>query len=264
MSPDELRIISTLAVVTFALGVLLGFVGAGGAGIVVALLTAAFGLPVHTAIGTALAMMCFVTISGAVSHYREGNVAPRLGMVTGLAGALGALVGADMSQAIPEALLQQLAGGGLWVLAAVVWARTQLGIGSPGLPIEADWSGEPARSPVGWSLAGGLGLTGGAAAAFLGVGMAPYLHLGFLTLLRLPLRQTIGTTMMALIFISAAGSLALARHGDVSMPHLVGTTIGVSTGAYLGARLTKRLPRTVLRIALVSVPFIAGAMLLFL
>ena len=93
MTPDDLSIIVTLAVVTFALGVVLGFIGAGGAGIVVALLTTTFGLPVHTAIGTALAMMFFVTISGALSHYREGNVAPRLGLVTGLAGALGALMG---------------------------------------------------------------------------------------------------------------------------------------------------------------------------
>lgn len=253
-----------LAIVTFALGVLLGFIGAGGAGIVVALLTTGFGLPVHTAIGTALAMMFFVTIAGAVSHYREGNVAPRVGLVTGLAGAFGALIGADTSQAIPEPTLQFLAGAGLWVLAALVWTRTQLGIGAAGGQIELDWAGEPSRSAAGWSLAGGLGLTGGAAAAFLGVGMAPYLQLGFLTVLRLPLRQTIGTTMMTLIFISAAGSLALARHGDVSVPHLIGTTIGVSGGAYLGARLTKRVPRHRLRLALVTVPFIAGAMLLFL
>lgn len=264
MSPDALSIIGTLAVVTFALGVLLGFIGAGGAGIVVALLTTGFGLPVHQAIGTALAMMFFVTVSGAVSHFREGNVAPRLGLVTGLAGALGALIGADISQAIPEPTLQLLAGAGLWILAALVWARTQLGIGGTGIAIEPDWAGEPSRSPAGWSVASGLGLTGGAAAAFLGVGMAPYLQLGFLTVLRLPLRLTIGTTMMTLIFISAAGSLALARHGDVSMPHLIGTTIGVASGAFLGARLTKRVPRNVLRLALVTVPFVAGGMLLFL
>lgn len=263
MTPDDLSIIVTLAVVTFALGVLLGFIGAGGAGIIVAVLTSVFGLPIHQAIGTALAMMCFVTISGAVSHYHEGNLAPKIGLVTGVAGAFGAILGADTSQAIPEAMLQMLAGGGLWVLAALVWARTQFGVGSAGKPAEREWTGEPSWSPAGWGLAGGLGLTGGAAAAFLGVGMAPYLQLGFLTVLRLPPRQTIGTTMMTLIFISAAGSVALARHGDVSLPHLIGTTIGVASGAYLGARLTKRVPRPVLRLALVGVPVIAGGMLLF-
>jgi uncharacterized membrane protein YfcA len=109
-----------------------------------------------------------------------------------------------------------------------------------------------------------LGASGGAAAAFFGVGMAPFLQLGFLTVHRLPLRQTIGTTMMALIFISAAGSVALARHGDVSLPHLIGLTAGLGGGAYFGARYTRRAPRQVLRAAVVATPVIAGAMILFL
>ena len=262
MTAADLPLILVLALATSAIGVMLGFIGAGGAGVVVALLTTVFHLPAQQAIGTALAVMFFVTISGALSHYREGNVAPRTGLVTGIAGAVGALGGADLSQGISESTLQAMAGIGLLVLAAIVWARTQIGIGASAISLEPDWQGEPARSPGGWSLAALLGLSGGAAAAFLGVGMAPYLQLGFLTVLRLPLRQTIGTTMMTLIFVSAAGSTALARHGDVSAPHLVGTTIGLTIGAYFGARLTKRVPRHLLRLALVAVPTIAGTMLL--
>ena len=94
--------------------------------------------------------------------------------------------------------------------------------------------------------------------------MAPLIQLGLLTIHRLPLRQTVGTAMMALIFISAAGGLAMARHGDVSGPHLVGLTIGLASGAYIGARYTRRAPRELLRIAVVAVPVTAGAMLLFL
>ena len=94
--------------------------------------------------------------------------------------------------------------------------------------------------------------------------MAPYLQLGLLTVHRLPLRQTVGTTMLTLVFISAAGGIALARHGDVSLPHLIGLTIGLASGAYIGARFTRRAPREVLRGAVVAIPFIAGAMILFL
>ncbi len=262
MSRDDLEIVAALAAVTFVLGVLLGFVGAGGAGLAVALLTGAFRLPVHEAIGTALAAMCFVTVSGAVSHFREGNVAPRVGLAVGLAGAVGAVVGADASQAVPEAILQTLAGLALWGLAALVWLRTRLGIGTVGVG-ERVWAGEVARPAREWAASLGLGASGGAAAAFLGVGMAPFLQLGFLTVLRLPLRQTVGTTMLALVFISAAGSLALARHGDVSLPHLIGTTLGLASGAYVGARFTRRVRREVLRVAVVAIPFLAGAVLLF-
>jgi len=257
---DDLGLIATLAAVTFVLGVLLGFVGAGGAGLALALLTTAFRLPVHQAIGTALAAMCFVTLSGAASHYREGNVAPRVGAVVGLAGAVGAVLGADTSQFVPEAFLQLLAGLALWFLAALVWLRTRLELGTL---LEPDWLGETPRPARDWAASVGLGLSGGAAAAFFGVGMAPFLQLGFLTVLRLPLRQTVGTTMLTLIFISAAGSLALARHGDVSLPHLIGTTLGLASGAYLGARFTRRAPRPLLRLAIVAIPFLAGAVLIF-
>lgn len=257
----DLPLIGSLAVVTFALGVVLGFIGAGGAGLVVALLTTAYGLPVHDAIGTALATMCFVSVAGGLSHLREGNVAPRIGLVVGLTGAAGAIAGAQLSQAVDEARLQLLAGLGLWVLAALVWLRTRLVVD---LPLgEAGWQGEERRPARDWATAAGLGASGGAAAAFLGVGMAPFIQLGYLALLRLPLRQTVGTTMVTLAFISATGSLALAAAGDVSANHLIGTTLGLASGAWLGARLTKRAPRNVLRGAVVLVPFVAGALLLF-
>jgi uncharacterized protein len=85
-----------------------------------------------------------------------------------------------------------------------------------------------------------------------------------LTVHHLPLRQTVGTTMLVLVFISGSGGAALARHGDVSVPHLVGLTIGLASGAYIGARFTRRAPRQLLRSAVVAIPFVAGAMLLFL
>lgn len=263
LGPQDLVIVGELAAVTFLIGLLVGFVGAGGAGIAVAILTTVFGLPVHTAIGTAIAAMLFVTISGTISHIREGNVAHRLGLVIGLAGAAGAVLGAGTSQAVSDRTLGIAAGLALWCLAALVWLRTRL-VGVSPAHRDLPWPGEPARSPREWAAGIGLGATGGAAAAFFGVGMAPFLQLGLLTVHRLPLRQTVGTTMLTLVFISAAGGLAMARHGDVSMPHLIGLTIGLASGAYIGARFTRRAPRRVLRGTIVTIPFIAGAMLLFL
>lgn len=58
------------------MGVLLGFIGAGGAGMLTGILSGVFGLEIDKAIGTALAAMCVVTVFGAISHYRENHVAP--------------------------------------------------------------------------------------------------------------------------------------------------------------------------------------------
>ena len=256
-----LQTIALLGAVMFCIGVVVGFIGAGGAGIAVSILTAVFALPVHTAIGTAILGMFFVTISGAVSHYREGNVAPKLGIVVGLSGAFGAVLGADSSQAIPDRTLAIAAGLALWALAFLVWLRTRLRLE---VVSDADWHGEPARSIREWGAGGSLGALGGVAAAFFGVGMAPFLQLGFLVVHRLPLRLAIGTTMLALVSISGAGGLAMARHGDVSLVHLAGLTIGLASGAFVGARFTRRAPRSLLRVAVIATPVTAGAMLLFL
>jgi uncharacterized membrane protein YfcA len=261
--PHDLLIVGELAAATFLIGLLIGFVGAGGAGVAVAILTTGFDLPAHSAIGTAIVAMFFVTISGAISHLREGNVARRLGLVVGLAGAAGAVLGADTSQAVDDQTLAMAAGLALWGLALLMWLRTQL---TGAIPATRDlvWDGEPVRSPREWLAGIGLGATGGAAAAFFGVGMAPFLQLGLLTVHHLPLRQTVGTTMLVLVFISGSGGAALARHGDVSTPHLLGLTIGLASGAYIGARFTRRAPRRLLRSTVVTIPFVAGAMLLFL
>jgi uncharacterized protein len=260
---QDLRIIAELAVVTFAFGLVVGFIGVGGAGVAVALLTGVFGLQAHTAIGTAIAAMLFVTLTGSVSHYREGNISHRLGLVIGLAGAAGAVLGADSSQGVPDEVLRIAAGLALWCLAILVFVRSRFA-SRAAVGNQATLDMEPTRSRREWAAGIGMGATGGAAAAFLGIGMAPLLQLGLLTIHRLPLRQTVGTAMMSLVFISAAGALAMARHGDVSGPHLIGLTIGLASGAFIGARFTRRAPRQVLRVAVVAVPITAGAMMLFL
>jgi len=225
----------------------------------VSLLTIVFHLPIHEAVGTALAAMLFVTVAGAISHFREGNVSILPGIVVGIAGMTGAVVGADASQSIPEHILQPAAGLALWVLAFLVWLRTQLKGRIQEIAEDAT------RAPlvpgqVGAGL--GVGVAGGIASAFFGVGMAPFVQLGMLTVMRLPLNKAIGTTMLALSFISLSGSLALASHGDVSLTHLVGVVVGMTSGSYVGAKFTRRAPRTLLRAGMVATPFVAGALLI--
>lgn len=223
-----------------------------------AVLSIGFGLSIHESIGTSLAAMVFVTLAGTISHFRETNVEFRAGVVVGVTGMIGAFLGADLGQAVPEDVLQPLAGFALWFLAALMWVRTRF---RHQLNELADGEDPLATMPrkVGAVL---LGLSGGMASAFFGVGMAPFLQLGLLIILGLPLRKTVGTTMLALIFISLSGSLTLASHGEVSVPHLVGATIGMTSGSYTGAKLTRRAPLRVLRAAIVLTPFIAGTLLL--
>ena len=239
---------------------LLGFIGAGGGGVLIGLLSGVFGLDIDKAIGTALAAMFAVTIFGAVSHYREGHVAIRVGFIVGVTGILGGVAGAELGQLVPNRVLELGAGLTLWLLAFLVWFRTRMVARVSPAEIERQPLSRPTEIVRGVS----LGATGGVAAGFFGVGMAPYLQLGFLTALRLSLVQTIGTTMLTLVFISGSAAAVLARHGDVSGRHLVAAVIGLSTGSYLGAKFTARAPYRLLRGTVVVVPIVAGAMVLFL
>jgi uncharacterized membrane protein YfcA len=246
-------------VTTFAIGVVIGFIGAGGAGILVAVLSSVFHMQSHEAIGTAIATMCFLTVSGSISHFREGNLAPRLGFTVGIAGVIGAIIGASIGQQLSDHTLRLSSGLALWGLSAMVWARTQFVRVPPPKPETVE---EEISYPAPLPQSIGLGLSGGLASSLFGVGMSPFLQLGYLTVFKLPLRVTVGTTMLTLIFISASGATVLASSGDVSVHHLIGSVIGMSTGSYLGAKFTRKAPKWLLRFALVAVPFFAGTLIL--
>ena len=71
--------------------------------------------------------LCFSSPSPEQSHTcARGTSAPRLGLVVGLSGALGAVLGADTSQAIDDRTLAVAAGLALWGLAGLMWVRTRL------------------------------------------------------------------------------------------------------------------------------------------
>lgn len=243
----------------FGVGVIIGFIGAGGAGVMVSILTLVFGLSIHTAVGTALGAMLFTTVAGSYSHFREGNVVVLPGIILGLGGMIGAIVGADLSQLIPEHILQPAAGYALWFLAFLVWLRMMLGSRIKSIAEGEPYSINVKRGAVG----SGVGFMGGIASAFFGVGMAPFIQLALMTVMRLPLIQSVGTTMLALVFISASGSLALARYGDLSIIHMVGVTVGMMAGSYVGAKFTRRAPLPLLKFAVVGTPFLGGAALIF-
>ncbi|MEG8984244.1 sulfite exporter TauE/SafE family protein, partial [Acinetobacter baumannii] len=87
------------------------------------ILTVVFGYPIHTALGTALAAMFFSSLSGSVSHYREGNMALKTGGVVGLAGAAGAWVSSGWSSLIPEDKLGFMTSGMLFASGLALWFR---------------------------------------------------------------------------------------------------------------------------------------------
>lgn len=241
------------------IGMLLGFVGAGGSGFIIAMLSTAFGFSIHTALGTSLAAMVFTTLSGAFSHYREGNIAVKPGVIIGLTGAAGAWISSGYSAYVPAEHLMWMTAGMLFLSSVLLWVRTSAMRGpsaQAGLPVQ----GTGIRF---WCSAVGIGLVTGAMSGFFGIGSTPFIQIGMIMLLGLSIRQAAGTTMLVIIPIALAGGAGYYQMGYLDIPLLIQVVVGSMLGSYIGAKFTNRVPLGVLKTAMIAMPSV-GALLLML
>lgn len=251
-----------VAGVMLALGLLLGFVGLGGAGFIAALLIILFGVPVHMSFSTALGAMFVASATGGWSHLREGNVEPVIAVQVGVAGIIGAYFGSTLALATGGGELKTLAGLMLILNSVMLYLRTRKG---------ASWAREAAaasltlaerwRRELPSSVA--VGLATGAVTGFLSIGAAPWIQLGLMVFKGLNLRMAIGTTMFALALSSLTGAIRFALAGQFDVGLLAGVVLGLSTGTFVGAKFTRRAPRWLVKYALISTPVTAGALLVF-
>lgn len=238
----------------FLLGLLVGFVGAGGAGMVIAVLTVVFGIPIHTALGTSLGAMIFTTSSGVVSHFRERNVALREGILVGVFGAVGSFTGVHIASMIPAGDLTKMTAGMLFLSAVLIALRMffsfrgLLAVNSSKLRY--------------WLLTSCLGLLCGILSGTFGIGSAPFIQIGLLLLFSLSIPMVAGTTMLVILPIAFMGGFGYLTAGHLDMTLFAEVVAGLTTGAYIGAKFTKRLHLLVLKTTMVMMPIFAGILML--
>ena len=242
------------------LGALIGFVGAGGAGVVITLLTVGFGVPIHTALGVALASMLFTMLSGAISHFREGEVVVKTGAVLGAGGVLGALLGAEVSNVMPSEELGFLTALMLLLSAFTLYMKVYR---AEFLDRIFHVRGEllAGRKLVVYGLT--LGFVNGFLSGAFGIVAAAFIQLTLLCVFGVPLLQSIGTCMMVILPISAAGGLGYMMNGRLDLDIFVQTLLGLMIGAFVGAKCTHLAPRPLLKAAIVGMPTIGGFIMLF-
>jgi len=99
-------------------GVCSGFLGIGGATVIVPALVFLWGLTQHQAQGTTLALMVPpIGLLAALRYYYSGNVNIKIALFVCLGFFVGALVGAMFVQPVPDPLLKRIFGGFLLVVA---------------------------------------------------------------------------------------------------------------------------------------------------
>lgn len=241
------------------MGGIIGFVGAGGSGVIITLLVVGFGIPIHQALAVALGSMAFTTLSGAVSHYREREVVPLTGAVLGAGGLVGALAGAVISNHMEAPNLSLFTGAMLLSSAFILYLRIY----------QAEWLGR--QIPVRGELLTGrklylcglpIGFVCGVLSGAFGIGSAAYIQIALMVVFGVPLLQAIGTTMMIIVPIAVSGGIGYILYGQMEMQLFLQTLIGLSVGSYFGAKLTHLAPRAVLCFWIVALPAIGGAIMI--
>lgn len=246
-----------IIITMLVLGILLGFVGAGGAGFIIAILTLVFHIPIHVALATSLTAMAFTTLSGVISHYREGNVAFIIGGIVGGFGAIGSYIGSKFGSLIPAHLLHWFTAGMLFLSAIFMFIKLIMFQNRQQL-----LGGQKELSINKLMKCICLGLVTGMMAGSFGIGSAPFIQLGLMVLLGLTIQQSVGTTMLVILPIAVGGGLGYSSEGYLDYILLSQVLIGTMLGAYIGAKFTNYAPRTLLRFSMIMTPILAGCMLL--
>ena len=242
------------------MGGIIGFVGAGGSGVIITLLVVGFGVPIHQALAVALGSMAFTTLSGAISHYREREVVPLTGAVLGMGGLVGALIGAVLSNHMEAPNLSLFTGVMLLSSAFLLYLRIY----------RAEWLGR--QIPLREELFTGrklylyglpVGFVCGVLSGAFGIGSAAYIQIALMVVFGVPLLQAIGTTMMIIVPISISGGMGYVLYGQLEPWLFIQTLVALSVGSYFGAKLTHLAPLPVLRFWIVALPTIGGTIMVF-
>jgi len=221
-------------------GFLSGLLGLGGGVTILPLLTLIGRVPLKLATGTSLVHVMFAAAAGTLSHYRAGKVDSKGGFLLGVAGIGGGFLGSFLSVPLSATALN------LIFLFLVALAILLLFI-----PLKYD-EGNYIRGS--FNKIGGIliGLGWGLFVGLLGVGGGFILIPLMIYLLRIPLRETIGTSLL-IILISSVGTLG-AKYGvghiDITITLLV--VSGSIGGALLGAYISRKVHVKYLRFILIS------------
>jgi uncharacterized membrane protein YfcA len=225
-----------LPVVGFAIGLLVTVFGGGGGFFYVPLLTLLFGVPTQLAVATSLVSTIPTVLVGSIEHYRKGNVNVQVGVVFGIAGLVGALVGAYASNLVSSAFLQKLFGAYAIILTIPMALTSKKRFEKPGSQEKASPSLTSSRA----ILSTFFGLVSGIMAGLFGTSGTATIVAG-LYILELPVTVVVGTSVLVVLFNAVSGSVGhlIAGQFDLGLVVLLGS--GAVIGAFLGPRILARI-----------------------
>jgi uncharacterized protein len=247
-------------------GVIGSLVGLGGGVLLVPMLTLAFGLPIHYAIGTSIVAVIATSSGAAAAYVRDHLTNMRIGLFLEMATTLGAVCGALLAGfLVPNALF--LIFGVVLIISAVPsvfkigeelpkgvrndrWANwLHLSSSYPDRQLGREVPYQVTRTPVGLAVMYVAGVLSG----LLGIGSGSLKVIGMDTIMHLPMKVST-TTSNFMIGVTAAASAGIYfSRGDIPPLIAAPVALGIMAGAFIGSRLLTRLSNKTLRLIFLPV-----------
>ena len=252
-------------------GLLTGMVGVGG-GFLTTPILIFYGIPPTVAAASGASQVTGASVSGVFAHWRRGGVDGRMGAVLVAGGLAGSGLGAVLFRLLQTTgqidtvisllyVLMLTAVGGLMMREAVGALRAEPGAAqAPRRRHHPLVAALPGRwrfrasglyiSPLAPAL---LGVATGALTVLLGIGGGFILVPAMIYLLGMGARVVVGTSLLQILFVTAATTLIHAlttRAVDIVLAALL--LVGSVVGAQLGAWLAQRVRPDALRLALAA------------
>jgi hypothetical protein len=227
-----------LAILGFVGAFIAGLLGIGGAIIMIPLLLYVPGglglgtMDMKVVAALSMVQVFFAAATGAIAHGVHGSVHRELAISAGAAAALGSLIGGIGSRWVSS-----------WGLLLVFALMATLGAGLLWIAPDEHEGDSPAK-PVGQSLSrpsvAAVGLGVGIMAGLVGAGGAFLLIPLLITLLKVPTRLTIGSSLAITVWAGCTGFLGKLVTGQIPVGPAVALVLGALPGAALGEWVSHR------------------------
>ena len=251
-------------------GFLSGMFGVGG-GFLMTPLLIFIGVPPAVAVGTEANQVVAASVSGALAHWRRGNVDIRMGLILLIGGLVGSSLGVwlftylrsigqiDFVIAISYVLFLGIIGILMVVESLRAWCRARNPsaprrklhnhIWLHGLPFKMRF--RRSKLYISALLPLGIGIFVGVLAAIMGVGGGFVMVPAMIYLLGMPTSVVVGTSLFQIVFVTANVTfLQSVNNQTVDIVLAMLLVIGSVVGAQIGARAGERLRGEEVRVAL--------------
>jgi len=220
------------------IGAALGLLGGGGSVLTVPIFVYVLGFHPKEAIAMSLAVVAATSAFGTVGYWRADHVNVRIAIVFGGVAMLGTLVGVRLARVIPGTT-QMVLFGAVMLAAAVFMLRAR----PPCEESRGDGVARPVASAVKVVPAG---LLVGALTGIVGVG-GGFLIVPALVLMRMPLREAVGTSLLVITGTCVVGVLGYLGHVSLDWAAVALVAAGTLPGIAMGTYLHQFVPQRVLR-----------------